>query len=168
MEAFGFQSLYALENRNSFIPETTVSKGADKWIDITYIQSGPESLQKIKEQGYQLAAISPEKNAVDIQDFELTQPTALIFGTEFRGVTEETLEFADVCIKIPMKGFTESLNVSVAAGICFYEMRNKLENSKLNWKLSEEEKLILKIKWAINSVSSGEEIALHYLKSLEI
>ncbi len=168
MEAFGFQSLYALENRNSFIPETAVSRGADKWIDITYMQAGTESLQKIKEQGFQLAAISPEKNAVDIQDFELTRPTALIFGTEFKGVTKETLEFADACIKIPMKGFTESLNVSVAAGICFYEMRNKLENSNLNWKLSDEEKLTLKIKWAMNSVSSGEEIALHYIKSLKL
>ncbi|MDR1877482.1 MAG: RNA methyltransferase [Flavobacteriaceae bacterium] len=168
MEAFGFQSLYALENRNVFQPEPAVSRGADKWIDITYMPSGLESLQKIKDRGYQLAAISPETEAIDIHDFELSQPVALILGTEFKGVTTETLEFADVCIKIPMKGFTQSLNVSVAAGICFYEMRNKLENSNLNWKLTDEEKVILKTKWAINSVSSGEEIALHYIKSLEV
>lgn len=168
MEAFGFQSLYALENRNSFIPETAVSRGADKWIDIKYKSAGTETLQEIKSKGYELAAISPEKNAIDIQEFTLTKPTALIFGTEFRGVTEETLELADSCIRIPMKGFTESLNVSVAAGICFYEMRNKLEVSNLNWKLSEEEILTIKIKWAINSVSSGKEIARHYMKSLEL
>jgi len=67
-----------------------------------------------------------------------------------------------------MLGFTESLNVSVAAGICFYEMRNKLENSCLNWKLNEEEQLKIKIKWAVNSISSGKEIAQHYLKSFKI
>ena len=66
-----------------------------------------------------------------------------------------------------MKGFTESLNVSVAAGICFYEMRNKLENSTLNWQLSENEKINLKIQWAMKSVSSGNEIAAHYIKSLD-
>ncbi|MGM5629935.1 RNA methyltransferase [Apibacter raozihei] len=167
MEAFGFQSVYALENRNSFIPEATVSKGADKWVDIIYMHAGLGALQNIKNKGYQLAAISPEKNAINIQDFQIKQPVALIYGTEFKGVTEETLSLADICIKIPMLGFTESLNVSVAAGISFYEMRNKLEKSSLDWKLSEEEKLELKIKWAIKSVSSGEEIALHYLKTFQ-
>ncbi|MDR2122102.1 MAG: RNA methyltransferase [Flavobacteriaceae bacterium] len=168
MEAFGFQSLYALENRNVFKPESAVSRGADKWIDIIYMRSGRDSLQKIKDKGYQLVVVSPEKEAVDIRDFKLSCPAALIFGTEFKGVSEETLKFADACVKIPMEGFTESLNVSVAAGICLHEMRNKLKNSDLDWKLTEERKITLKTKWAMNSVSSGEEIASHYIKSLEI
>lgn len=167
MEAFGFQSLIALENRNEFKPESTVARGADKWVDISYKSSNLESLKEIKDNGYQLVAVSPEKNAIDIYDFQLTQPTALIFGTEFKGINEETLNYADACIKIPMIGFTESLNVSVAARICFYEMRKKLEDSHLNWQLTEIQKLNLKIKWAIKSVSSGEEIAAHYIKSLK-
>ncbi|CVK16746.1 tRNA (guanosine-2'-O-)-methyltransferase [Apibacter mensalis] len=167
MEAFGFQSLIALENRNEFKPESTVSRGADKWIDISYKPSNIESLKEIKEMGYQLVAVSPEINAIDIYDFHLTKPTALIFGTEFKGINEETLKYADSCIKIPMMGFTKSLNVSVAAGICFYEMRKKLEVSNLNWHLTEIQKLNLKIKWAIKSISSGEEIAFHYVKSLK-
>lgn len=167
MESFGFQSLIALENRNKFKPESTVARGADKWIDISYKPSNIESLKEIKEMGYQLVAISPEINAIDICDFQLTKPTALIFGTEFKGVSEETLNYADLCVKIPMLGFTESLNVSVAAGICFYEMRNKLEVSNLDWHLTNIQKLNLKIKWAIKSVSSGEEIVSHYIKSLK-
>ncbi|MCT6869974.1 RNA methyltransferase [Apibacter sp.] len=167
MEAFGFQSLIALEKRNEFKPESAVARGADKWIDISYKSSNIETLKEIKAMGYQLVAISPEVNAIDIQDFSISQPTALIFGTEFKGINEETLNFADLCVKIPMKGFTESLNVSVAAGICFYEMRNKLENSTLNWQLSENEKINLKIQWAMKSVSSGNEIAAHYIKSLD-
>lgn len=165
MEAFGFQSLYALENRNTFKPETTVSRGADKWVDITYMPSNLDSLKRIKEKGYQLIAISPEEDAIPIQELILEKPLALIFGTEFKGVTEETLNFVDQCVSIPMKGFTESLNVSVAAGISFYEIRNKLEKSNLVWKLSEEKKLTLKTTWAINSISSGNEIAEYYLKN---
>lgn len=168
MEAFGFQTLYAMENRNSFIPENSVSRGADKWIDIHFMPSHIHSLQKIKQKGYLIAAISPEEEAIDIQDFIPTQPTALVFGTEFNGISKEVLDFSDLCIKIPMLGFTESLNVSVAAGICFYEMRNRLEKSTLEWKLTEQEKLNLKIKWTINSISSGEEIAMHYLKNINI
>lgn len=168
MEAFGFQTLYAFENRNSFIPESSVSRGADKWIDIHFMQPNIDSLKKIKDKGYLIATISPEKTAINIQDYIPNQPTAVIFGTEFRGISKEFLDFSDICIQIPMLGFTESLNVSVAAGICFYEMRNKLKKSNLNWKLTQQEKLNLKIKWAINSVSSGEEIAKHYLKNVKI
>lgn len=166
MEAFGFQSLYALQNRNEFSPETTVSRGADKWIDINYMSSGLESLIKIKEKGYQMVAVSPEKNAIPIHDFIIDKPTALIFGTEFKGVTKQTLNFADYSLSIPMKGFTESLNVSVAAGICFYEFRKQLERSKLDWKISDERKINLKTQWAINSISSGKEIAEYYLKKI--
>lgn len=166
MEAFAFQKLIALEKNNKFIPEGAVARGADKWITIQFMKSGRESLLEIKKAGYQLVAVSPEKQAVNLSDFEITKPLALIFGTEFEGVTQETLEIADECIKIPMYGFTESLNVSVAAGISFYEMRKKLENSNLEWKMTEEEMLDLKIKWAKASVSSGEEIAEHYLKNL--
>jgi tRNA (guanosine-2'-O-)-methyltransferase len=52
-----------------------------------------------------------------IDDFDITKPTALFFGTEHDGLSQEILGRADGFIKIPMVGFTESLNISVSAAI---------------------------------------------------
>jgi len=163
VEACGFHKIVALEKENIFQPNTKVTRGADTWVEVEKLPANISSLQKIKERGYKIAAVSAEKNAISLSDFELNQPVALVFGTEKQGISPETLEFADVTIKIPMYGFTESFNVSVAAGICMYALKQKLINSKLDYKLSEEKCLEMKIRWAVNSARSGREILEKYL-----
>ena len=90
----------------------------------------------------------------------------MVFGTEWEGINKEVLEIADETLAIPMYGFTKSFNVSVAAAICLYELRQKLNHSKIDFKLSDEKRLELMIKWAINSIKSGEQIYQDYLKKL--
>lgn len=162
VEACGFHKIVALEKENLFNPNLKVTKGADTWVNVERLPWSLDSLQKIKNRGYRMVAVSPEKNAISLPNFKITEPVSLIFGTEWDGITEEILEFADETLKIPMYGFTKSFNVSVAAAICMYDMKQKLLNSNLNYKLSEEKKLELKIKWAVNSLRSGEEILQNY------
>ena len=114
--------------------------------------------------GDKILAVSPEKNATRLPDYDLKKPVALVFGTEKEGVTEEILNFADETLAIPMYGFTKSFNVSVAAAICFYELKQKLIKSNINYKLSEEKLCQLKIRWAKNSIQSGEKILMKYLR----
>lgn len=111
-----------------------------------------------------MVAVSPEKNATLLADFKLTEPVALIFGTEKEGVTPEILDFAEETLAIPMYGFTRSFNVSVAAAICVYALKQKLINSNLEYKLSEEKLWEMKVRWAVNSIKSGEQILAKYLK----
>lgn len=165
VEACGFHKIAAMEKQNVFDPNWRVTKGADTWVEVDKIPHSLDALQKIKEQGYRIVAVSPEKNATMLPDYQITEPTALVFGTEKEGVTQEILDFADETLAIPMYGFTQSFNVSVAAAICFYELKQKLIASGVEYKLNEEKLLRLKIRWAVNSIRSGGEILEHYLKN---
>lgn len=165
VEACGFHKIIALEEENEFNPNARVSKGADTWMQIERLPKNIESLQKIRDKGYKILAISPEKDAVSLPDYKIEGPIALVFGTEKAGVSQEVIDFADETVIIPMYGFTESFNVSVAAGICMYDLKQRLIKSDLEYKLSEEKKIDLKIRWAVNSTRSGEEVLNHFLKS---
>lgn len=164
VEACGFHKIVAMESENEFNPNLRVTKGAETWVEVEKMPHQLESLKKIKEKGYKILAVSPEKNAIMLPDYDLKEPVALVFGTEKEGVTEEILDFADETVAIPMYGFTKSFNVSVAAAICFYDLKQKLMKSDFDYKLSNEKLWELKVRWAKNSIKSGEEILQKYLK----
>lgn len=164
VEACGFHKVVALEEENVFNPNLTVTKGAETWVEVEKMPKNIDSLQAIKERGYKILAVSPEKNAVMLPDYQITEPIALVFGTELEGVSDEVIEFSDETLAIPMYGFTKSFNVSVAAGICMYELKQKLLNSGVDYKLDQEKLLKMKIRWAVNSIRSGEQIFEKYLK----
>ena len=118
-----FIRLQQLEEENVFNPNTRVARGADTWMQVEKMPKTMSSLQQIRDKGYKILAVSPEKNAVSLPEYELKEPVALIFGTEMEGVSQEVLDFADETLIIPMYGFTQSFNVSVAAAICMYELK---------------------------------------------
>lgn len=165
-EACGFHKIVALEAENIFNPNLRVTKGAETWVDVEKMPHSIETLENIRNRGFRMIAVSPERDAVLLPNFKISDPVALIFGTEKEGVTDEVLQFADATIAIPMYGFTKSYNVSVAAAICFYELRQKLEQSDLDFKLKESELLELKIRWTVNSMRSGHEIYQKFINEL--
>ncbi|MBW8361188.1 MAG: RNA methyltransferase [Kaistella sp.] len=164
VEACGFHKIVAMESENIFNPNLRVTKGAETWVEVEKMPHNLDSLQEIKNRGYKILAVSPEKNVVMLPDYDLKEPVALVFGTEKEGVTEEILDFADETLAIPMYGFTKSFNVSVAAAICFYEMKQKLIKSGFDYKLSEEKLWEMKVRWTVNSIQSGEQILAKYLR----
>ena len=146
VEACGFHKVVALEEENVFEPNLRVTKGADTWVEVEKMPNTLESLQKIKNQGYKILAVSPEKNAVMLPDYQIQSPIALVFGTEKEGVSDEFLDFADETLAIPMYGFTE-----------------KLLKSDIDYFLKDEKLLRTKIRWAVNSIRSGQEILDKYM-----
>lgn len=165
VEACGFHHVVALEEENVFNPNLKVTKGAETWVQVEKMPNNLDSLKKIKSRGYRILAVSPEKNATMLPDYEVKEPIALVFGTELEGVSDEILGFADETLAIPMFGFTKSFNVSVAAAICMYEMKQKLMKSGIEYQLSDEKLLELKIRWAKNSIKSSEQILERFLGS---
>lgn len=163
VEACGFHKVVALEEENIFHPNLKVTKGADTWVTVEKMSRTIASLQEIKNRGYRILAVSPENNATMLPDYKIKEPIALVFGTELEGVSQEILDFADETLAIPMYGFTKSFNVSVAAAICMYELKQKLINSGIKYQLSEEKLLDLKIRWALNSIKSGKMILDKFL-----
>lgn len=164
VEACGFHKVVALQEENNFEPNLRVTKGADTWVEVEKLPRNMDSFQKIKDKGYKIVAVSLEKDAEMLPDYKITEPIALVFGTEMEGVSQEILDFADETLAIPMYGFTRSFNVSVAASICMYELKQKLIKSDIDYKLNEEKLLRMKIRWALNSIKSGEQILERYHK----
>ena len=165
VEACGFHHVVALEEENVFNLNLKVTKGAETWVQVEKMPNNLDSLKEIKSRGYRILAVSPEKNATMLPDYEVKEPIALVFGTELEGVSDEILDFADETLAIPMFGFTKSFNVSVAAAICMYELKQKLIKSGIEYKLSDEKLLELKIRWAKNSIKSSEQILERFLGS---
>ena len=164
VEACGFHKIVAMESENVFNPNLRVTKGAETWVEVEKLPHHLDSLKEIKNRGYKILAVSPENNATMLPDYQMNEPVALVFGTELEGVTDEILDFADETLAIPMYGFTKSFNVSVAAAICVYELKQKLIKSNIDYKLSEEKLWKMKVRWAVNSIRSGEEILEKYLR----
>lgn len=165
VEACGFHKVVAMETRNVFDPNLTVTKGAENWVEVEKMPHTMDSLQEIKNRGYRMVAVSPEKNAGMLPDLVIAEPVALIFGTEWQGVSDDFLDFCDETLAIPMYGFTQSYNVSVAAAICCYDLKQKLLRSGIGYKLNEEKRMELMIRWAVRSIPSGEQILHNFIAS---
>ena len=117
------------------------------------------AIKSLKKKGYKIVATTPHINDQELPDFDVTAgKTALVFGTELQGISEIIMNEADEFLKIPMFGFTESFNISVSAAIVMHYLSDKLRNSTVKWKLSEEEKTEVKIQWIRNTVKRSELI----------
>lgn len=167
-DCMGIQDVHVIENRNEYQLNPDVTLGSDKWISITkYNSSGNNSLaaiSQLKSRGYRIVATTPHTNDIELQDFDLSKgKTALFFGTELNGLTEEVINNADEFLKIPMYGFTESFNISVSASIILHTLTRKLRASDLPWPLSQEEIKEIKLGWLRGTVKKSEMIEKEFL-----
>lgn len=124
-EALGFQQVHLIRNEAKGKRSRRTTQGADKWLDIAYWHDTTQCLVKLKEQGYRIVVTDLDESSVPIQELPLDKPLALVFGSELAGVSSEARGLADIKCHIPMRGFTQSFNVSVAAGIMLYELRRR-------------------------------------------
>ena len=122
-------------------------------------------IDDLKAKGYRIIATSPHEDSCLLEDFDISQPAALFFGTERLGLSEEVLNHADGYLKIPMFGFTESINVSSSAAIIIQHLSSRLRNSDIKWQLNEEEMLEKRIDWARKSIKDIDFITERYLTS---
>ncbi|PJR03402.1 rRNA methyltransferase [Avrilella dinanensis] len=151
-EVFGIQDLHVIEERFGKRIDKEIAMGAEKWVDIHRYQNNISCIEKLREQGFQIVATSPHIQAGFLADFDITKPSAIFFGTEKTGLSEDILQQADAYIKIPMVGFTESLNISVSAAIVIQDITERLRKSGINWQLTENEILEKRIDWSRKSI----------------
>jgi tRNA (guanosine-2'-O-)-methyltransferase len=166
-EVFGIQELHVIEERYGKRIDKEIAMGAQKWVDISTYDSVANCIDTLKSKGYQIIATTPHENDCLMEDFDIEKPSALFFGTERDGLSEEILRRADGFLKIPMVGFTESLNISVSASIIIQNLTNRLRNSDVNWQLSEEEILMKRLDWAKKSIKDIKRIEERYYSSVQ-
>lgn len=161
-DVFGIQDVHIVEEINSKSIDNEIAMGAQKWVDLKRHHHVKDALKTIKEQGYQIIATTPHTNDCDLHDFDVTKKSCFFFGRETEGLSQEVLDAADGFLKIPMAGFTESLNISVSAAIILQHVTTKLKQTEIPWQLTENEKLEKRLDWIKKTVKSYDEIVERY------
>lgn len=156
-DGFGVQNLHVVQEVNAKKIDTEIAMGAQKWVDVNRHSTTNECLDNLRENNYRIIATSPHKGTL-LQNFDISQPAAICFGTEISGLSGDVLEQADEFLQIPMVGFTESLNISVSAAIILQELTSRMRRSEISWQLPEEEILAKRLDWAKKTIKSADEI----------
>lgn len=152
-DAFGIARAHVIADRNAFLASRKVSKGTEKWVDVRKHPSAEAAAEALRAEGYALFVASMEGEHTPESLIRPGGRVAVIFGNEFRGVSEELRALADGTFAVPMKGFVESLNVSVAAAITLYTLSRAMCAP-----LTEGERLALEAQLLLAAVPRGEEV----------
>lgn len=161
-DVFGVQDLSIVEEINSKCIDKEIAMGSQKWVDLHRYNSVTSCMDSLRSQGYQIVATSPHNQSVHLHEFDVTKKSAFFFGKERDGLSDTVVNEADVSLKIPMYGFTESLNISVSAAIILQYVVTKLKQSDVKWSLTQDEKNELRILWAKNTIRSAEDIVRRF------
>ena len=170
-DCFGISDIHLIENRNKFIVDQGVSLGSAKWTNIIQYNSRTNNtkqcLNKLKKRGYKIIAAIPNENATKLEDINVNKnKIAVLFGTELGGLSEEALKIADDKMKIKMYGFTESLNISVAAGITLQHLNEKIRKENVSWRIQGKERDNILLNWLRNSIDHSEKVEKDILKRI--
>lgn len=161
-EVFGIQQLNIVEQRFGKKIDKQIAMGAQKWVDIHSFETVTDCISDLKGKGYQIIATTPHNDSCLLHEFDISKKSALFFGTEKEGLSDQVMQNADGFLKIPMVGFTESLNISVSAAIILQDLTNRLRLSDIEWQLNEEEILAKRLAWARNSIKDIKRIEARY------
>ncbi len=164
-EVFGIQELNVIEQKFGKRIDTEIAMGAQKWVDVFRYNSVQNCMDAMRANGYQIIATTPHDDSCLLHEFDITKPSALFFGTERDGLSKEVLEQADGFLKIPMVGYTESLNISVSAAIIIQDITNRLRQSNIDWQLTDEEVFEKRLDWTRKSIKDIEFIERKYLEA---
>lgn len=130
VSAFGVEKLYVVGGkgvvkdfetaRNNKILKN-LSVGANKWVFVKHFETTKECLEHLRKNLFTIAVTSSHikgKENIDLYEGDFTQKRlAVWFGNEAKGISDEAVEGADLCIQIPMGGIVESLNLGTSTGI---------------------------------------------------
>lgn len=164
-DIFGIQDLHVVEEIEGKRIDKEIAMGAQKWVDLHRHDHIDSCISELKKNGYRIIATTPHKDSQFLDDFDVTQKAAFFFGKESTGLSDTVFKQADGFLKIPMVGFTESLNISVSAAIILQDVVAKLKKTDIKWQLSQQEQLEKRMDWAKKTIKSVDTILKRYKKS---
>ena len=115
-DAFGVQELHVVPREEAFAISATVTRGSEKWVDLVRHPSPDAAVAALAERGFELVSTHPEGTLVP-EDLARVPKLALVLGNEHDGIRDDLERAATRSVRVPMRGFVESLNLSVSAAI---------------------------------------------------
>jgi tRNA (guanosine-2'-O-)-methyltransferase len=166
-ESLGLQDVHIVESTNRLKIARDIAMGCDRWLTLHRHRGEGASrtcLQELKREGFRILAASPHPPATPLDEVTIEQPTALVIGHETEGLSPAALELADEHVRIPIRGFVESLNLSVAAALALSHLRSRLEESVLDWHITLDEAERLRLEWTRRSIPNVGAIEARFLQ----
>jgi tRNA (guanosine-2'-O-)-methyltransferase len=157
-EAFGVQTVHLVASSEPFLASQKIAQGTQRWLDVVEHPSPEACFRALRAHGYRVyvaaldGEITPEALAQE-------KRVAIVFGNEHAGVSTEMRGLADGAYTIPMRGFVQSLNVSVAAALT---LRAAMQGRPGD--LTPEEKLVLRARYVLASVPNAHAILQEQLR----
>ncbi len=170
-ECMGIQDVHIIENDSKYTVNRRVLKGSYKWVDLIRYKGKTRNntqacFDQLRANGYRIMATDPSPEGISIHDVSVDDKIAIVMGNELHGTSSYAIENADMKVRIPMYGFTESLNISVSAAICLNSLVPALRSSEVNWQLTQTEKNEIRLGWLRKMVRNAEIVEREFLKSI--
>ncbi len=151
-EILGLLDIFIVENRNAYRLNPDVTLGANKWVNLHRFRqpqtdNTAAAIAHLRQRGYLLVATSPHKAGYPPEAIPLERPLAFWFGNELEGLSAQALDAADMYVRLPMFGFTESYNISVSVAITLYTVVRRLHASQVPWRLTPDEQEEVLLTW---------------------
>lgn len=157
-EAFGYTNIQMIELGEKFKKANRVTSGADKWAELTKWKSTKECVLNLKKNGFKIVATHLDSTSKNIDEIDFSGPTAFVLGNEKDGISQEMIELSDERVIIPMQGFVQSFNISVAGAIGLYHIYQYRKKHLKFPRLSPEEQRVLQAHYYMRSLESAYDI----------
>lgn len=119
-DAFGMQHVHVIGEPANLPVNDLITRGCQKWLGLHYHPEATACAEALHAQGFELWAATPNPDGQPLDEMDFSRNVALLFGAERDGLSHEMLSQCDGRYRVPMAGFSQSLNVSVAAAISLY------------------------------------------------
>jgi len=151
-DAFGIQDVHIIEGATGFRSSRKVTQGSHKWVDLSVWSTAEHFVEAMRTQGRIVLSAFME-GSQDIRSMKVECPIVLVFGNEAEGISDTMKDLSDGAFRVPMFGFVESLNVSVAAAVSIATLRAGGEGE-----LTETESKTLKAAFYLRAIRAGYDI----------
>ena len=172
-ECMGLQDIHIVENTAKYQLNVRVLKGSNKWINLErYRTRGVNNTEtcfsRLRNEGYRILVADPSPDGLPIAEIEPgSDKLAILFGNELRGASDYAVSNCDRKIRIPMYGFTESLNISVSVAICLNTILSKLRASVVDIGLDDDEKDFIRLNWYRKMVRRSDIVEREFLRTIQ-
>lgn len=139
-DSFGLQDVHIVQQKSEFCPNSRITQGCEKWLDLHFYDRVEQALSVLQERGFTILGSYLSPTARPLGELDLTGPIAFLFGNEKQGLPPELASRCAETFVIPMLGFSQSFNISVAASLTLYEtVRQRVSHWGQHGDLSPEE-----------------------------
>ncbi|MFO0550818.1 MAG: RNA methyltransferase [Polyangiaceae bacterium] len=151
-DVFGLTRIHVVERRQTFLASRTVSRGSEQWVDVATYANAPSAADRLLSEGFELIATHPSGTLAP-RDLASRGRIALVLGNEHDGIGRDLTTRCADAVSIPMRGYAESLNVSVTAAILLFEATAQRPGD-----LSDSEQLRLYLRGLLDTVPRSRDV----------